>query len=316
MELKTAAFRNPIFEDGADPWVVSKDGYYYYTHTTGSNITLWKSTSLTGIPSGISKVVWTPPESGPQSKNIWAPEIHWINDKWYIYFAADDGENENHRMYVLESESEDPFGPYMNRGKIADASDKWAIDGTVLRKDSGELFFIWSGWEGDVNVRQNLYIAPMSNPYTISGERVEISRPVYDWETIGEPHVNEGPVALVRNGNIYLIYSASGSWTDDYCLGMLSADAHSDLLSPSSWRKHPLPVFSKTEDVFGPGHNSFVRSPDGTEDWIVYHAAKSKGSGWQRNVRMQAFTWNDDLTPNLGSPVSTSVPIAKPSGEM
>src|SRR5690606_14654307 len=125
----------------------------------------------------------------------------------------------NHRMYVLESEGEDAFGPYSNKGQITDSTNKWAIDGTVLRGVDGQLYFIWSGWEGDTNVRQKLYIAPMSNPWTISGERVEISRPEHEWETIGEPHVNEGPVALVKGDRVYVIYSASGSWTDDYCLG-------------------------------------------------------------------------------------------------
>jgi GH43 family beta-xylosidase len=313
---KRPTFRNPIMDSGADPWMVYKDGFYYYTHTTGDNITLWKSDSMTDIGSGMSKVVWTPPKTGPQSKSIWAPEIHWVDNRWYIYFAADDGLNENHRMYVLESAGEDAFGPYINKGKIADSTDKWAIDGTLLQKENGELYFIWSGWEGDVNIRQNLYIAPMSNPYTISGSRVEISRPTLAWETIGEPHVNEGPVVLIRNGKIYLVYSASGSWTDDYCLGMLTADLDSNPLLPSSWTKHEKPVFCKTNEVFGPGHNSFVTSPDGTEDWIIYHAARFQGSGWDRNVRMQKFTWNGDLTPHFGSPQAADVELARPSGEL
>lgn len=315
-------FENPIVGDGADPWIVSHtDGYYYYTNTTGNNITLWKSKTITGLQDAESKVVWTPEPGAPNSAHIWAPEIHFIDGKWYIYFAASGGDMEKQRMYVLESATSDPFSDYAypqgtNLGKITTPSDKWAIDGTILEMDD-DYYFAWSGWEGDVNVRQDIYIAPMANPWTISGERVELSRPEYDWEKIGEPHVNEGPQFLRNNeGELFLIYSASGSWTDDYTLGMLLFTG-SDPLDPDAWEKNPEPVFEKNPDVgvYGPGHNGFFKSPDGTEDWIIYHAAKFQGSGWDRNVRMQKFTWNDDGTPNFGKPVATGTLLEVPSGE-
>jgi GH43 family beta-xylosidase len=314
-EMKPDTFYNPIMKNGADPWVTQKDGYYYYTHTVGNAIQIWKSRSLSEISAGESVTVWTPPTDGPNSRSIWAPEIHWLNGKWYIYYAADDGLNENHRMYVLESVTDDALGEYKDLGQITDPSNKWAIDGTVLLKADGSMYFIWSGWEGDTNVSQHLYIAPMSNPYTISGNRVEISKPELNWELVGEPTINEGPQVLVSDKKINVAYSASGSWTDDYTIGLLSADPGADLLNPASWKKHPTAVFAKTDDVFGPGHCSFIKSPDGKEDWIVYHAAKTSGSGWDRNVRMQPFKWNEDGTPNFGTPLSTKAAIPLPSGE-
>ncbi len=310
-----ATFANPMMNGGADPWVIKHEGYYYYTHTVGNAIRVWKSRSLTDMAGAVSSVVWQPPASGPNSAEIWAPELHWLGDKWYIYYAADDGNNDNHRMFVLESETEDALGQYVDRGQITDSTDKWAIDGTVLRKPDGSLYFVWSGWEGDVNVSQRLYIAPMSDPLTISGPRVEISKPELPWETVGVPAVNEGPAILVSDKKINLIYSASGSWTDDYTLGLLSAAPDSDLLDPASWKKKQEPVFAKTDRVFGPGHNSFVKSPDGQEDWIVYHAAVHSGAGWNRNVRMQPFRWNDDGTPDFGEPVSPGEFLSRPSGE-
>jgi GH43 family beta-xylosidase len=81
-----------------------------------------------------------------------------------------------------------------------------------------------------------------------------------------------------------------------------------------SWIKKPGPVFSRPADVFGPGHCSFVKSPDGREDWIIYHAAKYSGAGWKRNVRAQQFTWNADGSPEFGTPVSTGIPLPTPSG--
>jgi GH43 family beta-xylosidase len=310
-------FFNVIAPDGADPWVIRHEGHYYATMTTGRDVTLWRSDTLTGLGAGERKVVWEPPPRGPYSRDLWAPELHRIRGKWYVYVAADDGENANHRMYVLENDADDPLeGRFEFRGKIADPdADRWAIDGTVL--DLGErLFFLWSGWEGTENVDQRLYIAPMSDPWTISGPRVELSRPTLGWETRGgPPTINEGPECLVRDGLVHLIYSASGSWTDDYCLGRLTARLDSDLLDPDSWAKHPEPVFARTEGVFGPGHCSFTKSPDGAEDWIVYHTARYRGAGWTREVRTQPFTWDADGNPRFGEPAPPDRPIPIPSGE-
>ena len=186
---------------------------------------------------------------------------------------------------------------------------------------------IWAGWEGDQNGQQNIYIAKMKNPYTIEGKRVKISSPQYDWEKVGDlnnpgnpPHVNvnEGPEVLVRNNRLFLIYSASGCWTDNYALGMLTASANANILDHNSWKKHPKPVFeqNKENSVYAPGHNSFFRSPDGKEDWILYHANPSPGCGCggKRSPRMQKFTWNADGTLNFGIPVKAGVELPIPSG--
>jgi GH43 family beta-xylosidase len=235
-------FFNVLAPDGADPWVWRHtDGRYYLTMTTGRNLTVVRSETLSGLGGGERKVVWTPPEFGPASRNLWAPELHQIDGKWYLYYAADDGDNARHRMYVLENEAADPFlGAFRWKGKLsAPGEDRWAIDGTVFRA-GGTLYFLWSGWEGDEDVRQLLYLAPMRDPWTLAGPRVEISRPTLPWEVRGAPPaVNEGPEVLVRGGSVFVVYSASGSWTDHYCLGLLSAPAGANLLDPASWTKRP-----------------------------------------------------------------------------
>lgn len=315
-------FFNVVLPDGADPWVIRhSDGYYYMTVSTGINVTLWRSRSLSGLGGGEKKIVWTPPAFGPSSKNFWAPELHHVNGKWYIYAAADDGRWENHRMYAFENPNADPFqGEFVERGKVFDPkADKWAIDATLLNL-KGKLYFIWSGWEGDENVHQILYIAAMSDPVTLSGPRVEISRPRHAWETIGSdfskrlPTVNEGPEVLIRGDAVHIVYSAGGSWTDDYCLGLLTAKLNSNLLSPSSWKKHDQPIFQRGNGVRAPGHCSFVKSSDGKEDWLVYHAARYPGANWNRHVRIQPFAWNNGV-PQFGRPSDPNVPIPIPSGD-
>lgn len=304
-------FTNPVAADGADPWVIKHQETYFYCYSKDDAIWINKSDDLVKVVQMNGVKVWKPETGKDYSKEIWAPELHYIQDKWYIYFAADDGNNENHRMYVLESLTEDPQGEYLFKGKISDALDKWAIDGTVLQYNN-KLYFIWSGWEGDVNVKQNLYIAEMENPWTIKGKRVKISEPEYEWEMVGNPLINEGPQVLRKDEKVFIIYSASGSWTDNYCLGRLTLTSE-DPLDQNAWTKHHSPVFSGTSSVISPGHASFTKSPDESEDWIIYHTAKHKGAGWDRNIRMQKFSWTQNGIPCFGYPVENNVPEAVPS---
>ncbi len=319
-------FTNPLLPSGADPYSFYKGGWYYYTNTVGDRIVIWKTASIAELPTAESKTVFLPPAGTMYSKELWAPEILFLKGKWYIYFAADDGRNDNHRMYVLENSSPDPMqGDWTFKGKVADATDKWAIDGDVFihRK---KLYMIWSGWESDSNGRQDIYIARMRNPWTIKGKRVRISSPVLNWERHGDlgkndnpayVAVNEGPQILKRNNKTFLIYSASGCWTDFYALGMLTFTGKRTLLDSASWIKSAEPVFqqSKQAGVYAPGHNSFFKSPDGTEDWILYHAnaAPGQGCGRQRSPRAQKFGWNADGSPDFSTPVKPGTRLAIPS---
>lgn len=320
--VPATTFTNPLLNSGPDPWVVQKDNFYYYTHTLGNRVALWKTAKMSDLKNAPVYTIWSAPATGAASRNIWAPEVNFINGKWYGYFAADDGNNVNHRMYVIENSSADPLaGTWEFKGKIADPTNKWAIDGTILTYNS-QLYMIWSGWEGDVDGRQDLYIAKMSNPWTIEGNRVMISSPTNSWEKLGVPNigVNEGPEVIKNSaGKVFLTYSAAGCWNDDYSLALLTLKDGSDPMLASNWTKSASPVFTKNTSgqAFGPGHNSFFKSPDGTEDWILYHANPNSGQGCgdTRSPRIQKFTWNADGTPNFGTPVAINTAITKPSGE-
>ncbi len=319
-------FTNPLLPSGADPWSIHKDGYYYYTNTLGDRIDIWKTKNLADLKTAERKTIWTPPQGTLYSKGIWAPEIHFIKGKWYVYFAADDGRNENHRLYVLENSSANPLeGPWVFKGKISDPSDKWAIDGSVF-KHKKKIYMVWSGWEGDTNGRQDLYIARLKNPWTIKGKRVKISQPALEWERHGDlndpdnpPHVavNEGPQVLQHKDKFFIVYSASGCWTDFYALGMLITSTESNLMDAASWKKHPEPVFKQSpeNDVFAPGHNSFFKSPDGKEDWILYHANNDPGQGCgkHRSPRAQKFAWSPDGMPVFGEPEKEGERLQVPS---
>ncbi len=321
----TNTFTNPLLPSGPDPWVAQKDGYYYYTHTLGNKVALWKTSKMDELKNAVPVTVWAPPINTAYSNDIWAPELHYLDNKWYIYVAADSsGINSTHRIYVLENAATDPTtGTWTLKGKLTDVTNKWAIDASVFTYNNIE-YIIWSGWQGDVDGEQDIFISKLSNPYTIGSERVLISKPTFGWETKITSGinviVNEGPEALINSSNkLFLTFSAGGCWSDDYALGLLSLKDGGDPLNAADWTKNADPVFTKNTSggAFGPGHNGFFNSPDGTEDWIIYHANNSSGQGCgdARNPRMQKFTWNSDGTPNFGMPVAIGTKINKPSGE-
>lgn len=324
-QVKT--FTNPLLPSGPDPYSTYHDGYYYYTSTEGNRLVLKRVINLANLRNAEVKTIWTPPEGTMYSHDIWAPEIHYIDGKWYVYFAADNGDNNTHRMYAVENISKDPFqGTFKFKGKIADITNKWAIDGNVFRH-KGQLYMIWSGWEGDENGQQDIFIAKMKNPIEIEGDRVKISSPIHDWEKhwdtgtsdVNPPYVlvNEGPQFLSHDNKIFIVFSASGCWTDYYSLGLLAFTGTDNLLDPDSWLKSEEPIFTQSPEngVYGPGHNSFFKSPDGTEDWILYHANSKPGQGCGsfRSPRMQKIQWDEKGYPVLGKPLSEEEEIEIPS---
>ena len=286
---------------GCDPWFYEHEGRYYYCYSQGDGVGVKSADTLSGLFAANGRKVYSAPRGTEYSQDYWAPELHFIDGRWYIYVCADDGENANHRIYVLSCDT--PEGDYVMEGKICDSTDRWAIDATVLEYED-ELWLIWSGWEGETDKGQNLYIAHMSDPLHIDGKRVLISVPFLPWERKGAP-INEAPAVLKHDGSVYLFYSASGSWTDDYCIGMLTLTGRPDC--PFGWVKSPLPILSKAETAYGPGHCSFVSC--GEEDYIVYHANLESGTGWDaRSIRFQPVYYRFGL-PVTGGPVQEGTEI-------
>ena len=316
-----ATFSNPIVEaapgtGSADPSVVLFRGYYYYCRALGDRaIGVARARRLQDIGAAPMVTVFRPGPDTDHGRELWAPELQRIRGRWYIYFAASDGVNAHHRMYALQAESDDPQGRYVLKGRVSDDSDRWAIDGVALELH-GKLYFVWSGWpEATGDFPQVLYIAAMRDPWTIAGRRHLIAAPEHAWER-AVAAVLEGPEPIVHRGRMHLVYSAGASWSDDYSLGLLTYRGGNPLHA-SSWRKQPLPVFAKNAAAraFGVGHASFVRSPDGKEDWIVYHATDRPGAGWRaRSVRAQHFRWSYDGRPEFGRPVEIGRPLEAPSG--
>lgn len=305
---KETTFQNPL-NPGADPYCEFFEGNYYLTTTQGDGIRMWKSPTLGGLKSAKPVTLWKDTNS-TRCRAIWAPEFHFITNRWYMYYTATsaDGKDENHRLFVLESEGRDPLGPYHFKDRLFNAAnDGYAIDATVFENPGdGRWYCIWAAHPGHV-----LTIARMKNPWTLEAGAVVIPASGFGCE-----EVREGPQVLRHSNQLFLVYSACDTGKPDYKLGMLIANIDSDLTDPRSWRQHPTPVFERNDQngVFGPGHNGFFHSPDGTEDWIIYHAKTTSVYTYKgRATRAQKFTWNADGTPNFGEPLPLSAVIEEPS---
>ena len=274
-------YNEPWILQRADPYIIrTDDGSYYFTASVPEydRIILRKADSLEGLKDAAEVEIWHKHESGPQSIHIWAPELHFLFGKWYIYYAGGDKDDIwAIRPYVLECTGPDPLkDEWVEKGKMCcSGGDEFSfrafsLDATVFEVN-GRWYYIWAEKVSVGRQISNLYIAEMENGYTLKTVQVLLTTPDYDWERRGF-WVNEGPAVIKRNGKVYVTYSASDTGIN-YCMGMLTADEASDLLDPLSWKKDRYPVLSSSAEhkVYGPGHNSFTTDSEG-RDILVYHA--------------------------------------------
>jgi GH43 family beta-xylosidase len=314
-------FTNPVASApyAADPWVGYDNGYYYLAATTWNNqVVIKRAKSVAALPAATESVVHTGTASA-SCCNVWAPELHKLSGpngtRWYLYYTAGTAACcEGQRSFVLESAGTDPMGPYTFKGQLnVQANNGWAIDGSVATI-GGKNYFLYSSWVGDL---QSLFIAPMSNPWTVSALGTRISYPTHAWEQVGTK-VNEAPYVLQRDGKTFLTYSASSCNTPDYKIGMLTLTGGNPLAA-SSWTKKSTPIFQRSDanSVYGPGHHSFFTSPDGSETWMAYHANETtaQGCGATRTTRLKKVNFNSDGTPHLGTPDKLATTLTAPSGD-
>ncbi len=283
-----ADYQNPFIEERADPFVTDgEDGYYYFTASYpayGSadrgydRIILRRSTTVAGLADAEEKTVWTAHSDGLMSRHIWAPEMHRIGGKWYMFFAA--GTKADVwaiRPYVLCCDGDPYTGSWKECGQMqaaqgdTDSFTSFSLDMTYF-EHNGRHYVIWAEIKGD----SSLFMAEIApeKPYQLISKPILLTKPEYNWELVNH-RVNEGPAVLKANGKVYVFFSASGTGSE-YCVGKLSAPADADLMNPASWTKYTSPVL-RTSDLdgeSGPGHNSFVTDENGNL-LIVYHARPS-----------------------------------------
>lgn len=267
---------NPIVEQRADPWMMRHtDGYYYFLATVPSYdyIEMRRAKTIGELSKAETEIVWKQHEFGEMCHHIWAPELHYVGNKWYIYFAAAHQKDEwQIRMYVLECNGDNPMtGRWVERGEIRTKWESFSLDATTFEHQNKQ-YLVWAQKDDKIDTGTNLYIDEMMNPWTLSGKQIMLTKPEHDWECQGYS-INEGPAILKTKDKLYLTYSASKT-DHHYCMGLLEINCEAQVLEPLNWHKHTQPIFETSikNKVYGPGHNSFVVSQSGKELIMVYHA--------------------------------------------
>lgn len=311
---------NVIFHHGAYPYVTEYKGVYYYTMQTEQvdTIAIYASSDIENLARGTYKIILTSADNG--KSHFYSPELHRINNKWYLYFEGDNGNTDNHHLYVLENESDNPLeGTWTQHGPII-TNDEWnfGIHPSSFVID-GRQYLLWSGWQKQrtENETQCIFIAEMENPWTLKSERTMISMPQYEWErqwinpdgsrSAYPIFVNENPEAIISpdGSHVVVVYSASGIWTIYNSLGMLYAPTSSDLLDPKSWTKVSEPKFlaAPDSDLFGTSNISVVTAPDHSTHYMLYQAKHIRPNGERcYDIRLKEITWTPQGLPEFGNP--------------
>ena len=299
-------WNTPFIIQRADPFVTRINGKYYFTASVPAydKIILRCSDTLNGLKDAGERVIWEKHVSGPMSEHIWAPELHYINGCYYIYFAAGKAEDIwEIRPYVLCCKGDPMKDEFEELGMMQPADEDefsfkaFSLDATTFEV-KGERYFVWAEKTGVGKMVSNLYIAKMDTPNKLKTVQVLLTKPDYDWERVGF-WVNEGPAVLIKDDKIYLTFSASATGAC-YCMGLLSADINDDLLDPHIWRKERYPVLKTDYDrgIYGPGHNSFVKDENG-DDICIFHARtyeEIKGDPLRdpnRHAMLMRVEWTD-----------------------
>lgn len=279
-------YKNPFITERADPFITkSADGYYYFTASYPAfgdaehgydRIILRRSKTVKGLADAEEKTIWKAHDSGIMSRHIWAPEIHFIGGKWYIFFAAANSDDVwRIRPYLLMCDGNDPYNDsWTDKGKMLSCNEdetsfnSFSLDMTYF-EHRGKHYLIWAEIIGD----SSLFMAETNPeaPWKLISKPILLTKPEYDWEKVTF-RVNEGASVLKTKDKVYVFFSASGTGAE-YCMGRLEADTDSDLMNPASWKKLDSPVL-QTSDLTGesgPGHNSFVTDENG-DLLLVYHA--------------------------------------------
>ena len=323
--ISHAVFTNPIRQGGSSPYVINANGKYYYTQSTYVRVSLWSSETIGGLKEAKEHVVYNPDDTF----YISGTRLYHLNGKWYIYYSSDDGDLSGRNVHVLENSSSDPLqGEFIHKGVIATGNQK-SFHPSIL-EHKGKLYCLWSGYDAtdDLNIDvSHIYIAEMSDPWTLSSIPIPICSPKYEWEcqwmsdnglAAGRPsYVNEAPQAIYSRDStkVLLYFAASETYTSYYCEGLAIADSDGDLTDPSSWVKLPKPVFGSDPKVsaYGAGHISFFIDSLGNT-YIIYQAYSNPGLDCldNRSPRMQKVSWDEDGIPVLGTPIDLGTPVPEP----
>ncbi|NLN46667.1 MAG: family 43 glycosylhydrolase [Clostridiaceae bacterium] len=296
--IRTVMQAFPVRPGFADPVVLLREGRYYFIATNDNTDThglyACDSDTFEGLfdPENPMREILPVDERRGLVRYFWAPEFHEIGGCLYILFAvsAVDDRIPQPQCQMMRLK---PGGDLIDPASWEDPVPVRRADGSSLGTSGITLdmtylesprasYLIWSAREHfttPLDTGSMLYIATTdpARPWILTSDPVLLSRPLFGWENIERTINNEGPYPLVRNGKVWLAYSAGSASAYSYAVGWLTADLGADLLDIGNWRKASAPALTyfSVPGIYGPGHNSFFVDKSG-DTMLLYHGGVTR----------------------------------------
>ena len=292
-DLGNGFYQNPVInQDIPDPTVIRDGDTFYYCGSTGMHfpsLAIYTSKDL---------VNWSflchpfPKYNG----NVWAPELIQHEGKYYLYFAANGGDN-----FVSVSE-------HIDHG--------WCdpIDLKVGHIDPGHCVYNGKRY---LFLSSN-YAAPLSDDgLRVTGELKCVcpAQPLPDeWDIEGA--YPESPKLLKHGDWYYLIYADGGTGGPATAHAVMCARAKNPIDGP--WEYSPynpmVHTWSRDEKWCAKGHGCMVDDVTG-KWWILYHAYEKGYMNQGRKVLLEPVVFTEDGWPVIEGGCSAEMPRKKPAGE-
>jgi hypothetical protein len=216
---------------------------------------------------------------------VWAPAPVTRNGKYYLYFGANDIQNNSQSGGIGVGVADRPEGPYsdaIGRPLISQfVNGAQPIDQDVFIDDDGQAYMYYGGW-GHANV------VKLNSDMTSLGRFADGST----YKEITPSNYTEGSQMFKRGGKYYLM------WSEGYWGGPDYSVSYAMSSSPTGPFNKISKVLTQDSSVAtGSGHNAVINVP-GTDIWyIVYHRRPlSETDANHRQLAYDRMTFNGDGT--------------------
>ncbi|MBQ7012218.1 MAG: family 43 glycosylhydrolase [Clostridia bacterium] len=320
-ELKgELTLENPI-ATFADPSVYYYDGWYYYTYSKDyagkPGLWLTRAVNIADLGKTEPMMVWSAAKAGSDMKSLWAPQIYFLDGKWYIYATcSNEGTAESARRYpyVWVGKGDLPLDGYDLHGRVDnyDTSVQSYLSPRII-EHGGIRYLVCGGFfrpedkVAGVKHYQRLFIGELETPTKFKTGMTVISEPSKSWEGTGKVKIQEGPFPIYApGGTLYIAYAAGETSGNEYCTGLLkfTGTENDKLTDRSKWQKldKTLQFMDYDNKVYSPGAMVFVTEPDGTGLWGIFHVKLYPNVGYNHRILYAMPVTFEGELPVMGAP--------------
>lgn len=306
-QVKTYDNTVGLVPDCADPYILKHNGVYYLYGTGGNDgIRVYQSSDMVtwtkaiGVKNGYAlhkDDVWG-------DKWFWAPEVYFLNDKFYMFFSAEEE--------ICVAESNSPLGPFVQpvENQQPFHTNVKEIDTHLFIDDDGKKYLYFVRFTNG----NEIWVAELNDDMKSIKEStlkrcIGATLGLQNWEkSTLDPQpgakVNEGPFIIKHNGWYYLTYSANHYQNPNYGVGYATSRSP---LGP--WIKYDKnPILIGNSKIRGTGHHSFVTVNSGCQ-YIVYHSHYSPTQVGARKLGIDLYEFipatNGADTLRVNGPTTT-----------